>query len=299
LRIVAIDPMPSGEGAGETAQAAGGVDGAAAQGDEIARAKAVPQAGAEAARQPLRRTRTGAEATMEAAAAVRHGRLPAAATHTGAGAAARRLQVIASRIAVLEAPAALAGRGVELRSRRCGRTGLPDDSGWAAGCGRGVRADDPIGSRGGSDNGKPAQPLDPFPDSLNQPGREHGHAHGFEARPLVRVGRPGAIKQSVGADRTLHREFMANRQLLHERHAGGGVGHVFLLIDGGAQWAEISQTKIRFMICSHTRFVKMDRSFVVRSFGANAVRLQLHALACNLGNFLRTLATLGRSRNGR
>jgi hypothetical protein len=28
-----------------------------------------------------------------------------------------------------------------------------------------------------------------------------------------------------------------------------------------------------------------------RSFGANAVRPQLHALAHNLGNFLRTLAT--------
>jgi Transposase DDE domain group 1 len=28
-----------------------------------------------------------------------------------------------------------------------------------------------------------------------------------------------------------------------------------------------------------------------RSFAANAVRLQLHALAYNLGNFLRTLAT--------
>jgi hypothetical protein len=27
------------------------------------------------------------------------------------------------------------------------------------------------------------------------------------------------------------------------------------------------------------------------TFAANAVRLQLHALACNLGNFLRTLAT--------
>ena len=29
----------------------------------------------------------------------------------------------------------------------------------------------------------------------------------------------------------------------------------------------------------------------VRTFAANAVRLQLHALAYNLGNFLRTLAT--------
>ena len=27
-----------------------------------------------------------------------------------------------------------------------------------------------------------------------------------------------------------------------------------------------------------------------RTFAANAVRLQLHALACNLGNFMRTLA---------
>ena len=33
----------------------------------------------------------------------------------------------------------------------------------------------------------------------------------------------------------------------------------------------------------------MDTAFV--SFAANAIRLQLHALAYNLGNFLRTLAT--------
>jgi hypothetical protein len=35
------------------------------------------------------------------------------------------------------------------------------------------------------------------------------------------------------------------------------------------------------------------------SFRANAVRLQLHALAYNLGNFLRTLALRARSRRGR
>jgi hypothetical protein len=35
-----------------------------------------------------------------------------------------------------------------------------------------------------------------------------------------------------------------------------------------------------------------------RTFAANAVRLQLHALAYNLGNFLRTLATPDRSRIG-
>jgi hypothetical protein len=33
------------------------------------------------------------------------------------------------------------------------------------------------------------------------------------------------------------------------------------------------------------------RRLSCRSFNANAVRLQLHALAYNLGNFLRTLAT--------
>ena len=36
-----------------------------------------------------------------------------------------------------------------------------------------------------------------------------------------------------------------------------------------------------------------------RTFAANAVRLQLHALACNLGNFLRMLATPNQSRTGR
>jgi hypothetical protein len=36
-----------------------------------------------------------------------------------------------------------------------------------------------------------------------------------------------------------------------------------------------------------------------RSFAANAVRLQLHALVYNLGNFLRTLATPEPIRTGR
>ena len=35
----------------------------------------------------------------------------------------------------------------------------------------------------------------------------------------------------------------------------------------------------------------MDAAVVCRSFTANAVRLLLHALAYNLDNFLRTLAT--------
>jgi hypothetical protein len=36
-----------------------------------------------------------------------------------------------------------------------------------------------------------------------------------------------------------------------------------------------------------------------RTFAANAVRFQLHALAYSLGNFLRTLARPSRSRTGR
>ncbi len=36
----------------------------------------------------------------------------------------------------------------------------------------------------------------------------------------------------------------------------------------------------------------IERRCVCRTFAANAARLQLHALAYNLGNFLRTLATL-------
>jgi hypothetical protein len=35
---------------------------------------------------------------------------------------------------------------------------------------------------------------------------------------------------------------------------------------------------------------QMDAALMCRSFAANAVRLQLHALAYNLGNFMRTLA---------
>jgi hypothetical protein len=35
-----------------------------------------------------------------------------------------------------------------------------------------------------------------------------------------------------------------------------------------------------------------------RTFAANAVRLQLHALAYNLGNFLRTLVTRARPKCG-
>ena len=44
---------------------------------------------------------------------------------------------------------------------------------------------------------------------------------------------------------------------------------------------------------------QVDAAVRARTFAANAVRVQLHALACNLGNFLRMLATPNQSRTGR
>ena len=84
-----MNPMPSGEGASEAAEATGGVDGAATQTDELAAAMAVDQAGGAAARQALGCARSGAEAAMQATPAIRHGRLAAAATRACARAATR------------------------------------------------------------------------------------------------------------------------------------------------------------------------------------------------------------------
>ncbi len=84
-----MDPMPSGEGAGEAAQAAGGMGGAPAQADHLAGAITVLQAGGATARQAFGRARAGAEAAMQAAAAIGHGRLAAAAARARPGAATR------------------------------------------------------------------------------------------------------------------------------------------------------------------------------------------------------------------
>ena len=76
FRILAMNPMPSGEGAGEAAQAAGGVGGAPAQADQLAGAIAVFQAGGATARQAFGRARAGAEPAMHAAAAMAGWRQP-------------------------------------------------------------------------------------------------------------------------------------------------------------------------------------------------------------------------------
>ena len=61
--------------------------------------------------------------------------------------------------------------------------------------------------------------------------------------------------------------------------------------------------RVGFIVTNMSRPAERVVAFYTKrgtcEFAANAVRLQLHALAYNLGNFLRTLATPERSRTGR
>ena len=114
----ATDPMPSGDAGGqlarEGAEAAGGVGGAGAERDVGASAAAMDEPGGAAARETFGRARAGAEAAMQPAAAIAHGRLAAAPADAGLGAAMRRGKEDARAVAILE-PAAAGGR------RSCGR----------------------------------------------------------------------------------------------------------------------------------------------------------------------------------
>jgi hypothetical protein len=98
--------MPSGAVAGDEgesrAHAAEAQVGLAAQGRHFRRAGAVLPAGAAAAGETIGRARTGAEATVHAAAAVGHGGLAAEAAAAGPGAAAGCGQEVSGRVAVLE-----------------------------------------------------------------------------------------------------------------------------------------------------------------------------------------------------
>jgi len=95
------------EGGQQVAVAAEESAGVAAEGDGLGAVEAVGAAGAGAAGAGCGGAGAGALAAVEAAAAVTHGRLPAgAAAGPGLRSAARRLHVIAGRVAVAEpAPA--------------------------------------------------------------------------------------------------------------------------------------------------------------------------------------------------
>ena len=101
-----MDPMPSGgtgQASTESAGATGLKPGLAQEGADPSRAAAMDEAGAAGTSQARGRPRAGAQAPMQAAAAVAHGRLPAIASGPGAGTAARRRQEIAGAVAVLQA----------------------------------------------------------------------------------------------------------------------------------------------------------------------------------------------------
>jgi hypothetical protein len=114
-----MEPMPSGDsraredGADPAELGAGG----AAEGGDLGRAGAVLPAGAAAAGEARRGPRSGAEAAMEAATAIGHRGLAAAAAAAGMGAAARGGQEIAGRVAVLQ-PASQSGREAVAERRR-------------------------------------------------------------------------------------------------------------------------------------------------------------------------------------
>lgn len=104
--------MPSGPAIGEADQKPDAAEveaGLAAQGGDLGRAGAMLPGRTTAALAAGRRARPGAEAAMQAATAVAHGRLPAGAARPGLGSATRRGQEIAGGIAVVEA-AATVGR---------------------------------------------------------------------------------------------------------------------------------------------------------------------------------------------
>jgi Transposase DDE domain group 1 len=112
---------------------------------------------------------------------------------------------------------------------------------------------------------------------LSQPvGRRAPIIRQFPKRPQAGRGRAGSWPGRVASGRTL-----SARRLHHHQHGSPGrecrrllqqAGHTRTMDQRGRgrdQWTPLS----------------------CRSFAANAVRFQLHALAYNLGNFLRTLAT--------
>jgi hypothetical protein len=112
--ICAMNPMPSGAAAhrghkrldAATVGAGGG-----AELTDVGGVAAVGEAGAARAGEAFGRARTGAEAAMHPAAAVRHGRLAAGAAAAGAGAAPGRGQEITGAIAVLQAAAPVGREG--------------------------------------------------------------------------------------------------------------------------------------------------------------------------------------------
>jgi hypothetical protein len=210
------------------------VDGAGAEREVGAAAATMDQPGGPATREAVGRARAGAEAAMQAAAAVRHGGLAAAGARTRAGAAAWCLQVIAGRIAVPEPAAAHVGSSVELKlGRPRGGGGLGGQDGLTE------------GSKGGH-----AAPVEGGPRiTLSETGEEAGHTRSFFLRAEVRrrrSGRPVAAQQALGCHRTLHHEIVGNAKILYKGSRADRIIH------GGYHQC----LQCVFIICSDVVFVK-------------------------------------------
>jgi hypothetical protein len=103
---VSSGTVRTGAGSGEqTLHAAEVRAGLAAEGDDLGAVESVSAAGAGAAGAAGGRPGAGAPAAVEAAAAVAHRRLRAAAAEPGLRPAARRRHVVAGRVAVVETAA--------------------------------------------------------------------------------------------------------------------------------------------------------------------------------------------------
>src|SRR5882724_558991 len=124
---VAFAVNSAGRRAEQGAQAAMGGRRGGAERDDLGRAQAVDEAVAAGTRPAGFGARARALAAVEAAAAVGHGRLAAAAAGARAGAAARRGQEVAAGVAVVEAASAEQATSAEATAggpvRRCRRGG--------------------------------------------------------------------------------------------------------------------------------------------------------------------------------
>jgi hypothetical protein len=108
-------------------------------------------------------------------------------------------------------------------------------------------------------------------------GRPPHHVRRFHANFSYQAGtwtKPRRVAEGYRQGRVASRRTLSPRRLHRDEHEPPGRARRCFLqqardVQGAIKWTRLS----------------------CRTFAANAVRLQLHALAYNLGNFLRTLAT--------
>ncbi len=269
-RIRAMEPMPSG-GASQEGEEAGeaprAVDGGGAERQKLAGAVPVDEAGAARAGETFLGTRTGAAPAMHAAAAVRHGGLPAGASGTSAGATARGSAEIARGIAVPETAKAV-----------CGRDGGSACAAWRRllPCHSGPdRHSAPIARRrevGRHEvqlavcgafrcalSARLVQRQQAEAIAVHEPGARMDEPHRLPRRPLARrIARPRPIEDRIGGRRHLHHQAMGQGQLVGEEGDGEGVGAASLCGDRRCQFGGGDRRHVNcgacYVVCGHPRY---------------------------------------------